>query len=256
MKKLEVEILGSGTSMGVPMVGCDCRVCLSKDPRDKRLRTSALIKTENTQILIDTSVDHRQQMLRAGVTHLDGVIFTHHHVDHILGLDDLRCFNIRNKTSIPLYGLGETMKNIKRVFTYAFNVNAVLSGVPRLTVNIINDRPFRINGIEILPIPLLHGTLPILGFRVGDFAYCTDVNQIPETTYERLRNLKVLILGALRFKPHPTHFTIEEAVRETLRIGAEKTYFTHISHSVFHRETEEQLPEGIRLAYDGLKFVL
>jgi phosphoribosyl 1,2-cyclic phosphate phosphodiesterase len=256
MRRLEVEILGSGTSMGVPMVGCDCRVCCSGDPKDKRLRTSALIRVDNTQILIDTSVDYRQQMLRAAVTHLDGVIYTHHHVDHILGLDDLRCFNIRNKISIPLYGLEETMRNIKRMFAYAFKTNTRVSGVPRLSINILDDFPFRINKVEILPIPLLHGTLPIFGFRVGDFAYCTDVNKIPESSYERLRDLKVLILDALRFKPHPSHFTIEEAVREAQKIGAEKTYLTHISHAILHRETEEQLPEGIHLAYDGLKFVL
>jgi phosphoribosyl 1,2-cyclic phosphate phosphodiesterase len=195
-------------------------------------------------------------MLRSGITYLDAVIFTHHHVDHILGLDDLRCFNIRNKTSIPIYGMEETIKNIRRVFIYAFNTNAVVSGVPRLSINIIDNRPFRINGIEILPISLFHGMMPVLGFRIGNFAYCTDVSRIPESSYDRLRNLKVLILGALRFKPHPTHFSIEEAVREAQKIGAEKTYFTHISHAVLHQETEEQLPEGIHLAYDGLKFVL
>jgi phosphoribosyl 1,2-cyclic phosphate phosphodiesterase len=256
MKKLEVEILGSGTSMGVPMVGCDCRVCLSTDSRDKRLRTSALIRAGDVNILIDTSMDYRQQMLRSGVTHLDAVIFTHHHVDHILGLDDLRCFNILNKKSIPLYGLEETLNNIRRVFAYAFTGFSGMHGIPRISVHFLDDQPFRINGVEILPIPLLHGSMPVLGFRVGDFAYCTDVNRIPESSYERLRNLKVLILDALRYKPHPTHFSVEEAVGEAQKIGAEKTYFTHISHAILHEEAEKELPEGIFLAYDGLKFEL
>lgn len=256
MKKLEVEILGSGTSMGVPMVGCGCRVCLSPDPRDNRLRTSALIRAGEVNILIDTSIDYRQQMLRAGVTHLDAVIFTHHHVDHILGLDDLRCFNILNKKSIPLYGSEETMNNIRRVFAYAFTGLGGMHGIPRLSIHFLDDQLFRINGVEILPIPLLHGDMPVLGFRVGDFAYCTDVNQIPESSYERLRNLKVLILDALRYKPHPSHFSVEEATLEAQKIGAGKTYFTHISHAILHEEAEKQLPEGIFLAYDGLKFEL
>lgn len=242
--------------MGVPMVGCSCRVCNSPNPRDKRLRTSALIKIDNIHLLIDTSVDYRQQMLRARVMHLDAVLYTHHHVDHILGLDDLRSFNLLNRCSIPLYGLEETMRNIKRIFAYAFSDEDYVSSVPRLSIHLINERPFQIKGIDVQPIPLLHGDLPILGFRIGDFAYCTDVSQIPQQSYERLQGLQVLILDALRYKPHPTHFSIEEAVAEAQKIAAQDTYFTHISHYILHDETEKQLPRGIHLAYDGLKFVL
>lgn len=250
---MEIEILGSGTSMGVPMVGCECRVCRSDDPRDKRLRTSAFINLNGVHILIDTSIDYRQQMLRSGIMRLDAVIFTHHHVDHILGLDDLRSFNILHQAAIPLYGLEETLKNIRRVFTYAFSGDSSQSDVPRLTLHVLGDRPFSIGDVEVFPIPLWHGKMPVLGFRIGDFAYCTDVSRIPESSYERLNGLKVLILGALRYKPHPTHFTIAEAAREAQKIGAGITYFTHLSHGVLHAEAEAQLPENIRLAYDGLK---
>lgn len=253
---MRIVILGSGTSMGVPIAGCDCRVCLSQDPKDNRLRTSCYIQKDGVDILIDTSVDYRQQMLRAGIKRLDAVIYTHHHVDHILGMDDLRSFNLLHKTSIPLYGMTETMHNIKRVFSYAFAESPYASSLPKLTIHEIDDRPFEINGIEIIPIPLFHGKMPVLGFRVGDFAYCTDVSHIPETSYERLTGLKVLILDALRHKPHPTHFNIEQAIQESQKIGAQSTYFTHVSHQVMHQETEDSLPEGIHLGYDGLEFEL
>lgn len=253
MGNMEIEILGSGTSIGVPMVGCECRVCRSADPRDKRLRASVFINLNGVHILIDTSIDYRQQMLRAGIMRLDAVIFTHHHVDHILGLDDLRSFNILHRTAIPLYGLEETLANIRRVFAYAFSGDSSQSDVPRLSLHVLDDRPFSIRGLEILPIPLWHGEMPVLGFRIGDFAYCTDVSRIPESSYQRLKGLQALILGALRYKSHPTHFTIAEAVREAQKIGAETTYFTHLSHGVLHAEAEAQLPENIRLAYDGLR---
>lgn len=242
--------------MGVPMVGCNCRVCLSPNPKDKRLRTSAFIKVDEVHILIDTSIDYRQQMLRYGIDHLDAVLYTHHHVDHILGLDDLRSFNFIYRCSIPLYATQETIRHIKRVFQYAFSGTPNASGVPQLSLNIIDRQPFTIKGVEIIPIPLWHGDLPVLGFRIGDFAYCTDVNKIPETSYPLLKGLRVLILDALRFKPHPTHFSVEQAVQEAQRIGAQETYFTHISHKIMHDETEAQLPEGIHVAYDGLTFVL
>ncbi len=256
MEKMEIEILGSGTSMGVPMVGCDCKTCTSTNPKDKRLRTSCYFKIGDTQLLIDTSVDYRQQMLRSGIKKLDAIIYTHHHVDHVLGLDDLRSFNLLHKMHLPLYAMPETIRNIKRVFAYAFSEQAYVSGVPRLAIHEISDQPFKINGIEIIPIPLFHGKLPVMGFRIGDFAYCTDVSKIPDASYNRLKELKILILDALREKPHPTHFSIDEAVREAQKIGAEETYFTHISHQVFHEEVEAKLPEGIHLGYDGLKFVL
>ncbi len=253
---MEVIILGSGTSMGVPVAGCQCRVCTSDDPRDQRLRTSAYLNIDGVQLLIDTSVDYRQQMLIHNITYLDAVIYTHHHVDHILGLDDLRSFNIINKCTIPIYGREETLINLRRVFAYAFTGVPNVPGIPRLSLHRIDQRPFTIKGVPVIPVPLMHGKLPIFGYRIGDFAYCTDVNFIPEQSYQLLRNLKVLILDALRFKPHPTHFSVEEAVREAQKIGAEATYFTHISHNIAHAETEAKLPPGIHLAYDGLRFQL
>ncbi|RMF61434.1 MAG: MBL fold metallo-hydrolase [Calditrichaeota bacterium] len=253
---MEVIILGSGTSMGVPMVGCDCRVCQSENPKDKRLRTSAFIRVGDVQILIDTSIDYRQQMLQHGIKRLDAVIYTHHHVDHILGMDDLRSFNFIHRCSIPIYGNRETLSHIKRIFKYAFGSDASVSAVPQITMNEISNHPFQVKGVEITPIPLLHGDLPILGFRIGDFAYCTDTNKIPESSYPLLKNLKVLILDALRYQPHPTHFSVDEAVQEALKIGATETYFTHISHRILHDETEKSLPPGIHLAYDGLRLTL
>ena len=256
MTKMKIEILGSGTSMGVPMAGCECRVCRSSNPKDKRLRTSAYLEIGETHLLIDTSLDYRQQMLRSGVKCLHAVLFTHHHVDHILGLDDLRSFNFLNKCAIPLYGMAETLHNIKRVFTYAFSDAKQPSGVPRLTLHTIDAQPFIVRDVNIIPIPLMHGKMPVLGYRIGNFAYCTDVNHIPAASYELLQGLEILILDALREKPHSTHFTIEEAVQEALKIGAKQTYFTHLSHAIMHDETEAKLPDNIHLAYDGLKFEL
>ncbi len=254
MKRMTVQILGSGTSMGVPVAGCDCPVCRSPNPKDKRLRTSAYIRVDEVEILIDTSIDYRQQMLRAGIRRLDAVLYTHHHVDHILGMDDLRSFNFLNHTTIPLYATAETIRHLKRVFRYAFDGKACASAVPQLTLHEIDERVFYVKGVEVIPIPLYHGELPILGFRIGDFAYCTDASKIPEASYERLKNLKVLILNALRYKPHPTHFNIDQAVEEARKIGAEQTYLTHLSHKVLHDEAEARLPEGIHLAFDGLTF--
>ena len=242
--------------MGVPIAGCTCRVCISSNPRDKRLRTSAYINVNNTQILIDTSADYRQQMLRADIRHLDAVIYTHHHVDHILGMDDLRSFNILNRVEIPLYGREETMHNLQRVFSYAFNNGESESTIPKLRIHHIDASPFRIKDTEVVPIPIMHGKLPIFGYRIGDFAYCTDVSHIPESSFERLKGVKVLILGALRHKPHPTHFNIEQATEAAQKIGADETYFTHIAHSVLHDETEAALPDRIHLSYDGLSFDL
>lgn len=256
MIPLTITILGSGTSMGVPMAGCDCRVCRSPNPRDKRLRTSVHIAAGDRQLLIDTSADYRQQMLRAGITHLDAVLYTHHHVDHILGMDDLRSFNIRNRTTIPIYGREETLANIQRVFTYAFPEDEDRWRLPKLSVHPITSDPFRAAGVPVTPVELMHGRMPVLGFRIGDFAYCTDVNHIPDHSYARLRNLDVLILDALRYDTHPSHFSIDEAVAEARRIGARRTYLTHLSHAVMHDEGEAALPEGVHLAYDGLRFEL
>lgn len=253
---MQIEILGSGTSMGVPMVGCDCRVCKSTNPRDNRTRTSVTIKVNGKQILIDTSADYRQQMLRAGIKNLDAVLYTHYHVDHILGMDDLRSLNIINRKSIPIYASEDTMERLKKVFSYAFSDKALISDIPRIIPSIFNSHQFTIEDIDVIPVPLMHGKMPIHGFRIGDFAYCTDVSKIPDSSYKLLENLKVLVLGALRYKPHPTHFTIEEAVLEAQKIKAHQTYFTHLSHGVMHEETERELPQSIKLSYDGLQITL
>jgi phosphoribosyl 1,2-cyclic phosphate phosphodiesterase len=253
---MKIEILGSGTSMGVPMAGCDCAVCQSTDPKDKRLRTSCLISLENYNLLIDTSADFRQQMLRSKVKKIDAVLYTHHHVDHILGMDDLRSYNLIHQMPIPLYGMPETLENIRITFRYAFNNQEAISSLPMLNLHPIDDQPFELGGVTITPIPLLHGKMPVYGYRIGYFAYCTDVSCIPETSFERLKNLEVLILGALRHRHHPTHFSIPEAITVAQKIGAKHTYFTHISHGVMHAETEASLPENIHLAFDGLTFEL
>jgi phosphoribosyl 1,2-cyclic phosphate phosphodiesterase len=252
---MEIEILGSGTSMGVPMVGCDCRVCTSEDKRNHRTRTSALIRVDGVHILIDTSIDYRYQMLRAGAKKLDAVIYTHYHVDHILGMDDLRSLNILNKQNIPIFASPDTLRNIKRVFKYAFHENSLNLDVPRIIPREIDSNSFNIKGVEIIPIPLYHGKLEIFGFRIRDFAYCTDVSLIPEESYRLLENLQYLILDALRFKPHPTHFSIDQAVEQAKKINANETFFTHLSHSILHEEVEASLPENIHLSYDGLRII-
>lgn len=242
--------------MGVPMVGCDCRVCTSDDKRNRRTRTSALVKVNDVNILIDTSIDYRFQMLRAGVKRLDGVVYTHYHVDHILGMDDLRSLNILNKQNIPIFASTDTLENIKRVFKYAFRENSLNLDVPRIIPHEIDSNPFYINGVEIIPIPLFHGKLKVFGFRIGNIAYCTDVSVIPRESYPLLEDLQYLILDALRYKPHPTHFSIDEAVVQAKKINANKTFFTHLSHSILHEEVEANLPDKIHLAYDGLRMTL
>jgi len=242
--------------MGVPMVGCQCPVCQSDDPRDKRTRTSVIIRAGDVHILIDTSADYRQQMLRAGIRRLDGVIYTHYHVDHILGMDDLRSLNIINKKSIPIFASQDTLQIIKRVFAYAFSDQAYVSEVPRILPNVIDSDPFEIKGIKVIPVPLLHGKLPVNGYRIGQFAYCTDVSEIPDNSYGLLEDLDILVIGALRYESHPTHFTVAEAVQEAQKISAKQTYFTHLSHRISHADAEKSLPQNVHLAYDGLQITL
>ncbi len=251
-----VEVLGSGTSMGVPVVGCDCAVCRSGDPRDKRLRTSVLVRIRGVHLLIDTSVDFRQQALRSGIKHLDAVLYTHHHVDHILGMDDLRSLNFFTGRDIPIYATRYTLENIRRVFAYVFESETVVSDIPRVIPREITHRSFRVAGVTVQPVPVLHGDLPILGFRIGKFAYCTDVSHIPEESMALLEGLEVLLLGALRRKPHPTHFSLSQAVDAARRVKARSTYLIHMSHDLGHAQTEAQLPENIRLAYDGLTLTI
>jgi len=252
---MKVTLLGTGTSVGVPMIGCPCKTCRSKDPCDKRLRTSALIEHSGKNILIDTSTDFRQQMLTAKVTHLEAVLYTHQHYDHIAGFDDLRAFQFLRQKAPKCFATSEAAAHIKHTFEYAFG-NAIQSGggLPEVEITEINERPFTLFGLEIIPIHIFHGLLPILGFRIGKFAYLTDCSEIPELSFELLNGLDTLILDGLRFKPHPTHLTIEDAITQAERISPRITYLTHMNHDVLHKEAEQSLPKNVRLGYDGLTF--
>jgi phosphoribosyl 1,2-cyclic phosphate phosphodiesterase len=316
--RLTITVLGSGTSHGIPMIACDCPVCTSPDPRDKRTRASVAIRIDETTdrddaapraelaertnelfgqgrglfgaptILIDTSPELRLQCLANGIRRVDAVLYTHHHIDHIAGLDDLRHFTDFHKSIIPCFGQTATTVRLRAVFAYAFEEDPDYpSTKPHLTLHevsgsfelpletspprrpmsgaadkrlpnkqvesaIRNPIPARRDSIRITPIPLLHGHLPILGFRIGDFAYCTDASEIPAGSWRLLEGLDVLVLNALRRRRHPTHFNLEQAVEHAVRIAAKRTYFTHIAHELFHETTNRGLPEGMALAHDGL----
>ena len=246
-------MLGTGTSHGVPMIGCSCATCRSTDPRDRRLRPSIYIDVPgHAHVLIDTATDLRQQALRHDISHVDAVLFTHAHADHILGLDDLRSFNALQGTPIPCYANHQAWDTIRRQFSYVFEGPLQMGGgVPQLTTNEITG-PFFIRGIRIVPVPLWHGKLPILGFRFGNFAYLTDCNRIPDESWPLVNGVEILVLDALRDEPHETHFTLGEAVAAVRRISPARTYFTHMTHDLPHAKTNARLPRGIELAYDGL----
>jgi phosphoribosyl 1,2-cyclic phosphate phosphodiesterase len=249
---LTITVLGSGTSHGVPMIACDCTVCTSADPRDRRMRPSVLIQYDATSLLIDTSPELRLQCLASNVRRVDAVLYTHHHIDHLAGLDDLRRFNWLQEAVIPCYGQPATLDRLRTMFAYVFEDEPEYpSAKPRLELREING-PLTLCGRTITPIPLLHGKLPVLGFRVGDFAYCTDVSEIPAESWPLLSGLDILILDALRKRPHPTHFNLEQAVDHARRIGARQTYFTHIAHELPHEATNRELPKGMALSHDGL----
>jgi len=250
-----ITFLGTGTSQGVPLINCDCPICTSQDPRNKRLRTSVSIQTEDTTLLIDTTPDLRQQLLRNPIKKLTAVLYTHAHADHIYGLDELRRFNYLQNERIPVYGDQVTINRLLLVFDYAFGNGKLNPGIPNLSAHQISN-PFSINELRITPVELLHGKLPILGFRIGDFAYCTDVSQIPVQSYKKLKNLRVLVLDALRERMHPSHFSLSEAIEQAKIITAEKTYFVHMSHNINHEQHEKSLPPNISFAYDGLEIKL
>lgn len=271
---MKIIVLGSGTSQGIPIVGCSCAACTSKNPKDKRLRVSVLVETDAPdipnpnpyqildfmkplKILIDTSPDFRQQMLLNKITDLDAVLYTHYHADHIMGLDDIRQINQIHKKSIDLYGNAETIENIRRTFNYIFDPNTYRGGgIPDVNTKIISLDKFKIKHVEITPIEYLHGPTTVYGFRIGDFAYLTDCSMIPEKEFPKLKGLKVLILDALRYRKHATHFSFDEAIEASNKIGAERTYFTHMTHDIVHDEASAKLPAGIELAYDGLSIVI
>jgi len=249
--EVEFTFLGTGTSQGVPIIACECPVCSSLDARDQRLRSSVLVKVSGAAVVIDTGPDFRQQCLRAGVKELDAVVFTHEHKDHVAGLDDIRPFNFRSRRDMPVYATQRVQEALNREFKYIFE--STYPGVPKVKLHTISTDAFDIHGTVWWPLPVHHHQLPVLGFRVGGFAYITDANQISEQALSRLVGVDVLVLNALRREPHLSHFTLEEAVEWAQRIGARQTYFTHISHQLGkHATVENELPEGIQLAYDGL----
>ena len=250
---MQVTFLGTGTSSGVPLIGCQCAVCQSMDYRDKRLRVSVLIETDGKNFVIDTGPDFRQQMLRERVTRLDAVLFTHQHKDHTAGLDDVRAFNFLQRRDMPVYGRGQVLDQLKNEFAYAF-AEKKYPGIPRLQLHEIVNQPFHIEGVEFIPIDALHHRLPVFGFRVGDFAYLTDINFVPEAELIKLQDLDVLVIGALQIEPHLSHFTLSQALDFAQKVAAKQTYFTHISHKLgLHREVSKLLPDTIALAQDGLK---
>ena len=251
---LDITILGSGTSTGVPLIGCDCEVCTSNNPKNKRLRTSIKISSPTTTIVIDTTPDFRYQMLRTNTTHIDAVVFTHPHRDHYAGLDDIRPFNYFSQKSMAIYANELTQVAIKRDFYYAFEKDKD-AGLPEMILHTIDKDPFTIGDIPFTPIQVMHREMPVLGFRMGDFTYITDANFIPETEMEKIRGSKVLILNALRRETHPTHYNVEQALAVVANLDIPTVYFTHFSHQIgLHDEVEAALPKGIHLAYDGLQF--
>jgi phosphoribosyl 1,2-cyclic phosphate phosphodiesterase len=253
LPSVTIKVLGSGTSVGVPAIGCHCAVCSSTDPRDNRLRPSILVSYEGRNILVDTTPDFRAQALRAHIDRLDAVVFTHSHADHIMGLDDVRPFNFRQKEPIPIYAAPDTMASIQRCFPYIFDGARRETNVPQLDARVLDGSVFNVFGLDFLPVPIVHGSQTIYGFRFGAAAYLTDHSDIPPASMELLHELDVLFLDALRYKPHPTHSTVERSVKTAEELRPRRTFLTHICHDLGHERAESLLPPHVRLAYDGLE---
>jgi phosphoribosyl 1,2-cyclic phosphate phosphodiesterase len=249
---LKITFLGTGTSSGVPMIGCDCEVCTSSNKKDKRLRSSILVQSANTTLVVDTGPDFRYQMLRENIKHLDAVVFTHPHKDHLAGLDDIRAFNFLDKRPMDVYADSLTEEALRRDFYYAF-AGTRYPGTPDLNLHTITLEPFIVADIPLIPIPVWHLKMPVMGFRFGKFTYITDANRIDAESKEKIKGSEVVVLNALRKEKHISHFTLDEAISMVKELQVPKAYFTHISHQLgLHDDIEKELPEGIHLAYDRL----
>lgn len=249
---MKITFLGTGTSQGVPVIACKCRVCLSTNPQDNRLRSSILIEKDGTTVVIDSGPDFRQQMLRAKVEYIDGLVFTHEHKDHIAGMDDIRAFNYVHQEKVNVYATTRVQEALHREFPYVFD-DYKYPGVPELEMHTIGNEPFQIGNITLIPIEVLHYRLPVLAFRVDDFTYITDANHIAEKEMEKIRGSKSIVINALRREPHVSHFTLNEAIKVIDQLNPEEAYLTHISHQLgLHTEVNAELPKHITCAYDGL----
>ncbi len=246
-----LTMLGSGTSSGIPMIGCLCAVCTSADPRNRRMRPGLRLDLAGGTVVVDTSPDFREQALRFGLERVDAVLYTHPHADHVFGLDDLRGFNFRQRAPIPCFGSESTIVRLRQIFAYVFEPSQEGGGKPRLDLVAVRE-PFELLGERVVPVPLEHGEMEVFGYRIGDFAVVTDVSRIPEESFALLEGVKLLVLSALRYRPHPTHFSIAEACEAAARIGAERTLFTHIAHDVDHGDVRHPLPAGVEIGHDGL----
>ena len=251
---MKITFLGTGTSQGVPVIACDCETCLSEDNRDKRLRTSLLLETDNTILLFDAGPDFRQQMLRENVKRLDAIILTHEHKDHISGMDDVRAFNYKSQDAIDIFAEERVQKAVRKEYSYVF-AEYQYPGIPKMRLNPINEYGFKISGVQIIPVRVFHYRLPIFGFRIGNFAYITDANYVPEESKEKLFGVKYLVINALRKEKHISHFSLREAIDFIREISPKKAYITHISHQMGqYKQIARELPQGIVLAFDGLSF--
>ncbi len=253
---MKVTFLGTGTSQGVPVIACDCEVCASNDPKDKRLRCSILVEINGKNLVIDTGPDFRQQMLKTGVQSLDAILFTHEHKDHVAGLDDVRAFNFKQKTKMQVYATSRVQEALKREFHYVFS-DYKYPGIPEIELNTIDNQPFKVLGSSITPIEVLHYKLPVLGFRIGDFTYITDAKTIDKEEKQKIKGSKIIVLNALRRTDHISHFTLDEAIAMMQELQPETGYLIHMSHYLGkHEDVEKELPDNIHLAYDGLEINL
>ena len=251
---MTITFLGTGTSQGVPVIACGCEVCTSADTHDKRLRSSVLIESDTTTVVIDSGPDFRYQMLRAKVQKLDALVFTHEHKDHVAGMDDIRAFNYKQQAPMDIYANQRVQNTLKREFPYVFDEHKY-PGIPQVNLHTISTESFTVGDIRFVPIEVLHYKLPVLGFRMNDFTYITDAKTVSDSEKQKLKGTKILVLNALQKQEHISHFTFQEAIDFALEVGAETTYFTHISHRLGkHADVSAELPPGIQMAYDGLKF--